>query len=101
MKSEQLPKDIELNNLCDDYNTAKDECDKLKDEKEKLKQDIDNLLLEEQKKDEDRGEGTGQHQLLVILFHNYRKYKFKKIWVGMCPKGPNVEDMDSLNLQIN
>ena len=28
MKNEQLPKDIEFNNLCDDYNNTKDECDK-------------------------------------------------------------------------
>ncbi len=31
MKNEQLPKDIEFNNLYDDYNNANEECDKLKD----------------------------------------------------------------------
>ena len=50
MKNEQLPKDIEFNNLCDDYNNVKEECDKLKDENYKIKQDLANIISDEQKK---------------------------------------------------
>ena len=37
LKDEQLPKDIEFNNLCDDYNKAKEDCDKLTGDNENLK----------------------------------------------------------------
>ena len=37
LKDEQLPKDIEFNNLCDYYNKAKEDCDKLTGDNENLK----------------------------------------------------------------
>ena len=53
MKKEQLPKDIEFNNLCDDFNNAKEENEKLNKNNLKLKKELDNLIMEEKKKDEE------------------------------------------------
>ena len=67
MKNEQLPKDIEFNNLCDDYNNAKEECDKLKDENYKIKQDLAGVLSEEQKKDEEYNQLIDDLNLLQVI----------------------------------